>query len=97
MTGSYYTVPISTMILLYDYYMIHIPCLSYCNTITTPIPLRMVTDLRHFRHLYISYPEKGVFFAQILAYIHFLLYLCTQNGGRIATLMQTFVKKLYPL
>jgi hypothetical protein len=47
---------------------------------------------RHFRHLYISCSEKGVFFAQILAYMHFLLYLCTPNGGQTATLMQTFVK-----
>ena len=47
---------------------------------------------RHFRHLYISSPEKGVFLAQIFAYMHFLLYLCTKNGGQIATLMQTFVK-----
>ena len=39
---------------------------------------------RHFRHLYIS-SQKRCFFAQILAYMHFLLYLCTQNGGLCTT------------
>ena len=30
LTGSYYVI---TMWLLWDYYVIHIPCLSYCNTV----------------------------------------------------------------
>ena len=28
----------------------------------------------------------------MLAYVHFLLYLCTRKGGQEATLMQTFIK-----
>ena len=37
-------------------------------------------------------PRKRCFFAKMLAYVHFLLYLCARNGGQIATLMQTFIK-----
>ncbi len=36
MTGSYYEI---TMRLLYDYYVVPTPCLSYSNTLTTPLPL----------------------------------------------------------
>ena len=33
------------MRLVYDYYVIPLTCWSYSNTVTTPIPLRMLTDL----------------------------------------------------
>ena len=88
LTGSYYVI---TMRLVCDNYVIPLTCWSYSNTVTTSIPLRMLTDFsENIAWVFGVNWVFGAFHLPYIPYIPQILSLCFFFPIQIANLHNRF-------